>query len=314
MKKLNVVILSNSKEFLDNTINAIGYKEFLNFMIFTETLEYPNSSNITIAKAETIKCIVINTLVIDDSMMHYRDIFKKFLKKININVATPCYGGQMFVNYTTSLLMSIDTLRQFGIIIKPTFISNESLITRGRNLLVAKFMAHEENDYLLFIDSDVGWKPEEILKLVVANKPIVGGLYPKKRYNWDKLPTTEKHKLLDYVVNFRPEKIIESDKLLAVKHMGTGFMMISRQLLTQLFSKHPERKYTDDTGSLNEHEAKFCYTLFDCKIHQGHYLSEDYLFCLLVSELGYNVFVDVTINLSHTGMHTFEGNFVSSFK
>jgi len=44
-----------------------------------------------------------------------------------------------------------------------------------------------EATHFLFIDADITWDPHDILKLLMADKPIVGGIYPIKNYQWNKI-------------------------------------------------------------------------------------------------------------------------------
>lgn len=82
-------------------------------------------------------------------------------------------------------------------------IGNESLITRARNTLVQLFM---DGDYthLLFIDADLAFNPESVLRMVDFNKDVVTGVYPRKTIDWTKV----KNKVID-----DPE--ISEDELLA---------------------------------------------------------------------------------------------------
>jgi len=103
-------------------------------------------------------------------------------------IGTPCYGGMCFVGYVASLLTSREYLKQKGIQLETCFLTNESLIPRGRNTIVAKFMNDISFTHLMFIDADITWNHISIERLLNHDKPIVGALYPKKGYSWDKLP------------------------------------------------------------------------------------------------------------------------------
>ena len=109
----------------------------------------------------------------------------------SIYIGTPCYGGMTFAGYTSSLLQTQAYLRSLEppILMETCFLTNESLITRGRNTVVAKFMKQKQMSHLLFIDADISWQPQTVEKIWKADKDIVGAAYPKKGLQFEKLDT-----------------------------------------------------------------------------------------------------------------------------
>ena len=250
--------------------------------------------------------------------------------KAKILVGTPAYGGQCFIGYVSSLMTSKEYLRTKGIQLETCWLTNESLITRGRNSILAKFMNDPSFTHLLFIDADVSWNHRSIERLVNHDKDLVGALYPKKGYSWDKLMKAKdlikepfdlkaqqevKSKLMNYVVNYSNDRKVVNG-LLKVKHIGTGFFLAKRTMILKMMEHYPELKYDDDINILSESENKWLYALFDCEVHRLgpklHYLSEDYLFCKRWQDMGGDIYADVTIPLTHTGTHSFVGNFLKS--
>jgi hypothetical protein len=75
---------------------------------------------------------------------------------------------------------------------------------------------------------------------------------------------------------------------------------------------YPSTKYTDDVGFLMPNENKWAYALFDCGVEDDHYYSEDWLFCHRWSKMGGNIYLDVSINLKHSGMEDYNGSFIAS--
>lgn len=257
--------------------------------------------------------------------------------KPKILVGTPAYGGQCFVGFTTSLINTIKHFGRMGIEVLPSFLANESLIPRGRNTIVAKFMADPTLTHLIFVDADVSWSEDAFTRLLAHDKDIIGALYPKKGYDWQKLiknpevaamisnAMQEKRaltdqevsqirtKLLSFVMNLKSPQTKVEKGLVPLQHLGTGFMMIKREVIQKMMDAFPSLKYDDDINVLTPEENKFLYALFDCEIHQlgpkKHYLSEDYMFCKRWTDIGGGVYADVTISLTHTGTHSFAGNF-----
>ncbi len=242
-------------------------------------------------------------------------------KNITILVATPCYGGQVFQGYLGSVLGLQRICDKIGwnLIVKTH--GNESLIPRGRNLYVAMTLGHKEIDYLLYIDADITFQPESVIRMVQEDKDITCGIYPKKGINWGKVSEITKNnqnvdnleqKSLDYVVNIDNGHISIQKGFMRIKYGGTGFMLIKRGVIEKMVEAYPETKYTNDIQGYNAPElVNNFYALFDCIIHpeSNRYLSEDYLFCERWTKIGGEIWADISTKLIHTGAYDFKGNF-----
>lgn len=258
-------------------------------------------------------------------------------KKPKVVILTPCYGSVCFVNYVFCIIKTKEVFKYYDIPLKIEFCKNDSLVTRARNNLVAKAMSDVTVTHLMFIDNDITWDPINIIKLIIANKPIVGGIYPLKKYNWEKLANDPEYikKMIEKKNNSRVKNIMDDDLLVQysllnynlnhignsikiennlteVRHVATGFMMIKRGVIEKMSEAFPHTKYTDDVNYLEEHENRYAYALFDCGVEDGHYLSEDWLFCNRWKKIGGKVYIDVSINLSHTGIEQYNGSFLST--
>lgn len=274
-----------------------------------------------------------------------RELIIDYVKENNPKVAilTPCYGGQCHLSYIPCLIATIELLMSFGIPTIHHTCKNDSLITRARNNLIAKAMSDPQTTHFMFIDSDISWDATDIIKLLVSNKKLVGGVYPLKKYNWSKLlvdPNNQfntnivqgiidkklldkinchnisdedmlRSNLVNYNVNYLDSNLTIKDNLAKVRHIATGFMMIQRELLTQMQLDYTSTKYVDDVNFLSANENEFAYALFDCCVQDGHYLSEDWMFCDRWRQIGGDVFIDVSINLTHTGIEDFKGAFMA---
>ncbi len=242
-------------------------------------------------------------------------------KNVTILVATPCYGGQVFQGYMQSVLGLQRICDKIGwnLIVKTH--GNESLIPRGRNLYVAMTLGHKEIDYLLYIDADITFQPESVIRMVQEDKDITCGIYPKKGVNWGRVTEIAKkgdnvdsleQMSLDYVVNIDNGNISIKNGFMKIKYGGTGFMLIKRNVVEKMVEAYPETKYTNDIQGYNVPElVPNFYALFDCIIHpeSNRYLSEDYLFCERWTKIGGEIWADISTKLVHTGTYDFKGNF-----
>ena len=249
--------------------------------------------------------------------------------KVKVLIGTPCYGGMCQTGYLQSIIELVANFTKLNIPFDIMTIGNESLIPRARNGIVAKFMANKDATHLMFIDADITFSWISIIKLLLSDKELSGGCYPKKMLNWEKLKyhikenpdidnNTLLSKSLDYV--FNPVYFRNGDNLVAqvenglvkVKDIGTGFMLFKKSVIETMFFKYPELQYKNNVAGYyteNTNVEDYFYTLFDTEIDPESkvYLSEDYLFCKRWRECGGELWLDLSTNLNHTGVMDYKG-------
>lgn len=267
------------------------------------------------------------------------DAFKLYLQRepFKIYIGTPCYGGNLQIGYFQSLIETIKIFTALNVEHEIITIGSESLIPRARNGIVAKFMGDNNATHLLFIDADITFHWSSIIKLILMDKDVSGGCYPKKMINWDKVKYNLKQdenmdenllmaKSLDYVFNpiYNQEKDEDgkvkltatiNNGMVKVKNLGTGFMMIKKSVIEIMMYKYEELKYRNNVAGYHSEECEdFFYTLFDTEIDPQSkvYLSEDYLFCKRWVECGGDCWMDLSISLNHTGMMDYRGAIATS--
>ena len=251
------------------------------------------------------------------------------IRKNKFFIATPCYGGQLNEPYFRSVIKMMTFFNGHQIPLAFGTIANESLVTRARNVLVAYFLASDYT-HLMFIDADIEFQTEDLLKLYAHKKDVVVGAYPKKGVAWDKIRSNltdpaNKDKNLsdrdmasfgsDYAINFKfvdkeTKTIGVENGLIKLHDAGTGFMMISREAILKMVKAYPEFKYNNDVNINNADLKEHFYALFDTSIDpvDRRYLSEDYTFCRRWQEIGGDVWLDPSISLNHYGHFCFQGN------
>jgi len=215
--------------------------------------------------------------------------------KIHLHIGIPCYGGMMSEPTVTSLLKFVLMAQRVGLHWSLDTMVNESLITRGRNNLMAKMMTNKAATHFMFIDADIRFDPESIFQMLVYEKEVIGGLYPKKS-----IPS-------NYVINLLPQTQIQGD-VFTVDTMGTGFLIFKKEVYEKLCAAHPETKYVDDVGLGKQYEPTM-YAIFDTEIDKkGHYLSEDWLFCRRWQAIGGQIWAHSKVLLNHVGHYEFKGD------
>ena len=277
------------------------------------------------------------------------------LRKNKLFVATPMYGGMNHGLYMKSSLDLQAVMSRYGVDTKFSFLFNESLITRARNYLVDEFL-RSDCSHLLFIDSDIHYDPRDVIALMALDKEVIGAPYPKKSINWGnvaaaarKHPTMEAKELEtlvgEYVFNVvKGTSQFQVTEPLEVMEIGTGFMMVKREVFEKFANAYPHLRYKPDhVGQANFDGSRYIHAYFDTVIDKGYnfedihrlmerasngedvreeakkmlaleddashrYLSEDYMFCQWWRNIGGQIFLCPWMKTQHIGTYAFTGN------
>jgi hypothetical protein len=242
---------------------------------------------------------------------------------INLFVATPCFGGQVSVVYAASLLKLQQHVRSYrGMSLKVLFKDGDALITRARASLVAQFLDDPAATHLLFLDADIGFEAEQVIRLIESGADMCAAVYPIKRIDWDKVKKTVEtahsdpsSAALKYVFEVDdPGAVIERSGFIKVRYAGTGFLMIRRQALERMCAHHPQLQFKRDHSIDSATASDKRFALFECMIgDDGTYLSEDFAFCKRWTDMGGEIWADLGSKLSHVGPMTFHGDLSSQF-
>lgn len=223
------------------------------------------------------------------------------LRTYNVFFATPCYGGLVTDQFFLSMFRLSQTFMRYGINFRITTLRNESLITRARNILTAMFL-ESDCTHLMFIDADIEFQPEDVIRALAYDKPIMAAAYPKKT-----LP-------IQYAINFKfldieKKQVRVENGAVEVLDASTGFFLIKRETIEKMVDAHPELHYRNDSN-IDPKLNKYCYALFDTLIdpEDSRYLSEDYTFCRRWQKLGGEIWLDPNTKLNHVGSYTFQGD------
>lgn len=203
-----------------------------------------------------------------------------------INLAVPAYGDVVAGGFFRSLIRSMHELDIIG----GLHFIEDSLVSRARNNLVARFLA-TPFDWLMFIDADIIFTPQAmqtVYDFAIANGPgIYAGAYPQK---------CEARTL-----NCNPA-VTAGDGWRRVAETGTGFMLIHRDVFTTMQRAFPNIAYAGDS---NDGAGETKYDYFSVGVRGGRYLSEDWYFCQRWQECAGDVWAHTGLNLGHIGQFTY---------
>lgn len=246
-------------------------------------------------------------------------------------VATPMYGGQCSGHYMQGMMGLASLATSYGIRMR-TIIVGDSLVTRARNRCVDIFksLAPDPDDKLMFIDADVQFNPADVLKLMLFDKDVIGGLYPMKQINWQRIKNVVSRKpdfdiddlrkaASDYVFNIKLDPgqtkgKIDVSEMVKVRDIGTGFVMIKRKVFDAIEESGLAKKF-NPCANEEIFSGPQIYDHFPCGIDtdlgvgdENAYLSEDWVFCRRWQKLGGEVYACPWIKLTHIGAMSFEGD------
>jgi len=209
-------------------------------------------------------------------------------EKQYVLIATPAYAGQIHLVYhQTVVSMALD-----GFPFESS-IHADSLITRARNHLLALFVKKQQFSHLWFLDADIGLDDLAGWRLLNAKKDVIAA------------PVRLKSSDGEIRNNLGSAKIYQQNgTLLSVEHVGTGCLMLSRKAVMKLIEDAPTYTEPDST---NFEEKLTVYDVFqvgvkDMEKYKSVYLSEDYWICSRLRELGFEIWVDTSIETIHAGL------------
>ena len=244
---------------------------------------------------------------------------------MKVMFATPCYISAVSMNYVTSIFgLTLGTAHHGMECI--LHMHSESLITRGRNNMVAEFLSRPDFTHLFWIDSDIAFSPDMAFRLLLANRDVVCGVYPIKSQNWppEGLPqgTTKEDFEIRYTqYPFNPilhgaapvGPYADAEGFIEVDEAPTGFMCIKRGVFTRMMEHYPELRYRPE-GMPKDQRSLYHWLFFDCWLdpQTRRYLSEDYAFCRRWRDMGGKIWADANSRLKHLGQHVFEGDLKQS--
>lgn len=236
-------------------------------------------------------------------------------------LSTPCYGGLCLQKYTESVLGLQILASQSGVQLFIDTIENESLVQRARNVAVGRFMQKSDAQYFMFIDADVHFDPQSVIRLIQSGHELSVACYPKKYVDWNQAAEAvkkgdERNMAMlsaSLVVNFGAEKVAIVNGFAPVLDGPTGFMLIKRCVFEKMEKAYPELNCKNDHQNRDFDEY---HAAFDCMIDpvSRRYLSEDYAFCRRWQQMGGKIYADTQTTLGHVGNLPFNGQLSERLK
>lgn len=230
-----------------------------------------------------------------------------------------CYNHTCHTSYMFSLMKLVMVLKDMKVQASVYPITFDSLVNRARNAATACFMSDPDHSHMLFIDSDIEFNVNDIIRMIQANKDVIGIGYAQKWLDKNKI----EHVLKNYPdeknwmelctnasVHLKNEKDMSIQQIKEVDYCTTGCLLIKRKVIQDMMDKYPERKYKNDVDGYMSCNQDYFYNLFSVEINPEtkRYESEDYGFCRLWKQIGGKIEVILDASLNHWGWFSYPNN------
>ena len=222
----------------------------------------------------------------------------------SIFIAMPCYDS-VKINTMLSIFKLIQQLSKSGIEVGiNTFKS--PLIHQARNHLTAVFLTTQYT-HLLFIDSDVEFEPEAVIRMIVAKKDVICTPYRVKSED------ITKH---IYPVEFKDHKDIKGlpGALVELEAGPTGLMLIDRKVFKKIIKNNPKLKIKNQAVPSPGASQEFYYSFFNFGFIEGYTLGEDVSFCRLARANDFKIYANIESPTAHHGSFAWRGKFGETLK
>ena len=234
---------------------------------------------------------------------------------LHLVIGTPMYGGMCTSEYTQSLLNLSESANKSDVKLTTIFLGNESLIQRGRNTIAHHFMNLPDATHLMFIDADMKFRTEDVVRMIKADKSFIVGPVALKGYNWEEIRQAAINGEEDinrtggiFNINKLPGiDMVDENTPFEIEHGGNAFMMLRRDVFETLKPHTPI--YTNGGRSLPDGVEIYDYFRVEINKDTNHLLSEDYFLCHSYRQLGGKVWCAPWVETGHFGSHLFNGKY-----
>lgn len=167
-------------------------------------------------------------------------------------------------------------------------------ISCARAILLRKAF-EADTDAIVFLDHDVSFRPEDLVKLIEAPGDVVAGTYRFKKVEEEYMGA-----LVD-VEDHRP--IVREDGCIKADRVPAGFLKITRTAVETFKRCFPRLVFKDRDGCESV-------DLFNHGAHDGLWYGEDYAFCRNWVSIGGEIWLVPDLNIDHHhGDVAYRGNF-----
>jgi GT2 family glycosyltransferase len=151
----------------------------------------------------------------------------------------------------------------------------------------------QQYDMMVFIDDDEYWDPKILIEILKSPKDVIA------------VPVVNKgDKNIQYNVFLSENsKIDHKDGYVTVQQTGTGFLKLSRKVLSDLWESNPDIVF----------RAKKLKNICEFTVRNDAFIGEDITLSRKIKELGYEIWINPKHTVAHLGVKMYKGNFEKDY-
>lgn len=254
------------------------------------------------------------------------DLFAKFETRPRLFVATPSYDGRVAYALESMILHLAAACANQGVEMTRTVLEGTSILPMARNKLTDMFLTESKCSHMLFIDSDIIVDPRDVLLMLMSKHPLVALPCSRRVLAWERLTETAAKNPEYYAENYGElleaacvpnwewmpgEHVVVEKNFAPVAHVGTGCMLIAREVLERLAEDAPIVKTHKSMAEDKEVRA-----IWDNAIDRERklYVGEDVAFCHRARKLGYQPMILVSAKTKHVGTFEYRCNVLGELR
>lgn len=184
--------------------------------------------------------------------------------------------------YLAALEASVPALDAAGIEHQTVFEVGCPYISHARAAMTRKAL-DAKADVIVYIDHDVEWEPQDLLRLIQVDEPVVAGLYRFKKDDEEYMGTVR--------TDGEGRPIVRADGLVNADWVPAGFLKVTRAAINTIMTEYPELMYGEKSSP--------CIDLFNHGAHNGTWYGEDYAFSRRWNERCGLIWIVPDLNLTH---------------
>lgn len=149
-------------------------------------------------------------------------------------------------------------------------------------------------DIVVYLDHDLSWEPDNLLRLIETDGDVVAGTYRFKKPEEEYMGTVH--------TNGDARPVLRADGCVKAQWVPAGFLKVTKEAIHTFMGAYPELVYGPRYNP--------CIDLFNHGAYKGLWYGEDYAFSRNWASAGGEVWLVPNLNITHhNGAQAYPGNF-----